>query len=118
MLVRQYRFLKKSCGRRVGPLLARATVAPDLPVLVAEQSFQRSQDLMNVTNAFMLDVPDGPEMIDKKHCMLSHVANASMVALLNCDRAAVIADQASDIYKTPWSGDYVSKQKNSDLLGG
>ena len=91
-------------GRRVGHKEGEHTEAPNLPVLLGGPPSSRKTCLISMTTDFMLQSLDAPAMMQKRECVLADATVAGIrTAIFNYHRAAVVADEASNAYETPWS---------------
>lgn len=91
-------------GRRVGHQEGEHTEAPNIPVLVGGAPSSRKTCLIAMTTDFMLDASGAPQTMAKRECILADATVAGIrAAIYNYNRAAVIADEASNVYETPWS---------------
>ncbi|CAJ1444209.1 unnamed protein product [Effrenium voratum] len=96
-------FLKHH-GRRVGHKSGERTEAPNIPVLVGGPPSSRKTCLIAMTTDFLLQAPEAPQLMQKRECIIADATVAGIrSAIFNYNRAAVVADEASNVYETPWS---------------
>ncbi|CAJ1393084.1 unnamed protein product [Effrenium voratum] len=96
-------FLKHH-GRRVGHKSGERTEAPNIPALVGGPPSSRKTCLTAMTTDFLLQAPEAPQLMQKRECIIADATVAGIrSAIFNYNRAAVVADEASNVYETPWS---------------
>ncbi len=90
--------------RRIGQKPGEHTQAPNLPLFIGGPPSSRKTCLLEMTNQFLLQVPEAPKMMQNRECLVADATVAGIrTAIYNYNRAAVVSDEASNVYETPWS---------------
>ena len=110
-------------SRRVGHKAGQHTQAPNLPVFIGGPPSSRKTCLIEMTNNFLLQVAEAPKMMQNRECLVADATVAGIrTAIYNYHRAAVVADEASNVYDTPWADKgsggihYLSKAKMNNYV--
>jgi len=109
--------------RRVGHKVGEHTEAPNLPVLIGGPPSSRKTCLISMTTDFMLHAEGAPDSMQNRECIIADATVAGLrSAIFNYNRAAVIADEAANVYDTQWSEKssggihYLPKQKMNNYV--
>jgi hypothetical protein len=93
-------------SRRIGHRSGHPrTEAVNIPVLIGGPASSRKSFLVTATTNMMSECEDAPsDAFGNRECILADATLAGLrTSLYNHNRAAVVCDEATNVYDTPWS---------------